>query len=200
MPGRNNRGRGLTKKQRVEVKRLVQSPMEHKYFVAAYQANPITTTHIVAELMAIPQGDGEEQRDGNNIKITSAFYRGIIVAGDPTNVVRMTLIRWKPNSTPTAAQIYRVTNIGTNGAMFSDFNSEFRGDFVVLQDKFITVESTDGQAQKQFTLRCGNQPKTVFNDVATTGKNKLFLIIASDSLAAAFPTITMRGSVRYTDA
>ena len=196
---RNTRGRGLTKKQRVEVKKLVVAPMERKAFHAAYQDTTISDTHLVSEISNIGQGDTIETRDGNQIKITSCFIGGNVVAGDSTNIVRLTLIRWKPNSTPTADLIYEQTAIGSGGAMFSDFNHDYRSDFVVLKDKFITVESSNGQLQKMFTLRAGKQPKTTYNDSATSGANKLFLIACSDSLAASHPTVTFWCDIKYID-
>lgn len=192
--------RGLNKVQRKQVKKLVEAPLEKKKFHASYQDANVTATHVVSEICNIGQGDTEATRDGDAIKITSAFYRGHIVAADQTNVVRLTLIRWKPNGTPSADKIYETAVIGTDGGIYSDFNHQYRSDFVVLQDKFITVQGTNGQCQRMFTLKCGHQPKTVFNGSATTGANKLFLIKSSDSLAATHPTITMRGELFYTDA
>lgn len=193
------KGRGLTKVQRKQVKQLVAAPMERKSFHASYQDAALSDTHIVSELFQVSQGDTQDTRDGSKCKITSCFIRGNVVAGDSTNIIRLTLIRWKPNSTPTAAQIYESATIGTNGAMFSSFNHEYRGDFVVLQDKFISVEATAGQLQRMFTLRCGHQPATTFNDAATTGANKLFLVASADSLAVSHPTATFWSEIYYTD-
>lgn len=199
MPRRryNNKGPGLNKIQRTEVKKLVLAPMERKNFPYFLQDDPVSTLHQVIDLMAVTQGDGEQQRDGDQLKITSMFGRGRIYAGDAVNTVRLTLIRWKCNSTPTPAEVYEDTGIGAQGALFSPFNHKFRDSFVVISDRWYNIDTYN--PIKLFTLSSKAQPKTVFNGALTTGTNKLFLFTSSDSSLAVHPTVTFRGNIHYTD-
>lgn len=194
------RGRGLTKKQRAEVKKIATGPMERKRWPVYKEAMTISSTHFVDDLMAVPQGDTEQSRDGDAIKITQCRIKGHIIGTDASNIIRMTVIRWKPNTIPTAADIYDDTTIGANGAMFSAFKHTTRDSFVVLADKYIKVEgATYGNIQKMFNIYIKPQPKTTFNGALTTGQNKLYIIWSSDSIVANHPYVTYRGDLLYLD-
>lgn len=196
-------GRGLSKTQRVEVKKLVQAPMEKKRYPIYKQNQGISVTHFVDDLMSIAQGDGEQDRDGDQIKVTSGFLRGAIYGADTTNIVRATVIRWKPSSVPTAADIYDATSIGTNGALFSPFNHAKRQDFVVLADRFWHLTNDTyghGDRIRQFFIKIRSQPKTVYDGTSTVyATNKLYIIWSSDSTVATYPDVVYRGDIHYTD-
>lgn len=202
MPYRKNargRGRGLTKKQRVEVKKLVTAPIEKKDLGFYLQDSAVSSTHNIVDLMSVVnQGTTEDDRIGDEIKITSLYGRGSVRVGDATNVVRMTLIRWKCNSVPTASQIYEDATIGLQGAIYSPFNHKFRESFVVISDRFYHVDTYN--TTRPFILKARAQPKTVFNGTLSTGSNKLYLILSSDSLVTAHPTVTFRGDINFIDA
>lgn len=198
MPRQRYQKKTLSATQRKEVKKLVMAPMEKKNFPWYFQDFEISTTHTVVDLTAVAQGDGEQSRDGDSIKITGMYGRGVLFWGDAVNMIRLTVIRWKCNSVPTAAQIYDTTAIGTNGGMFSSFNHKYRDNFVVISDKYVDIDSY--HPYKQVIIKAGAQPKTTFNGAATTGGNKLFLILSSDSSAAGHPSLTMRADVHYIDA
>lgn len=192
--------RGLTPTQKKQVKKIAQAPMERKRWPVYHEGLPISTTHFVDDLLAVPQGDTEQSRDGDAIKITYSKIMGQIIGNDSTNIVRMTIIRWRANSVPTAAEIYDDTTINANGALFSPFNHKFRDQFVVLKDRYFKVEgATYGNIQKMFYVTLKSQPKTVFNGNLTTGMNKIYIIWSSDSGTANHPTITYRGDIHYLD-
>lgn len=192
----------LTKEQRSQVMRLVTRPMELHHWPVYSQAFAISTTHTVFDLMAIAQGDGVRDRSGNQVTVQSLRMDGIIVGSDASNVMRLTLVRWKPSSVPTAADVYDNTVIGANGAMFSGFNIKERQDFAVLYDKWFNLEQTaTGNHNKLFSIKVGAQPKATFRDtLTTTCTNKLYLIASSDSNAVSHPDLTFRGDLRYYDA
>lgn len=188
MPRQRYQKKSLSPTQRKEVKKLVMAPMEKKNFPWFYQDLDITDVHNISNITAIPQGDGEAERDGDSVKITGTYGRGAIIVGDGFNMVRLTLIRWKCNGEPTAAQIYDLTNIGTNGSMYSPFNHNYRDQFVVLQDKFINLDTYN--PYKQVIIKAGPQPKTTYNAGAITGINKIYMILSSDSTVGPHPKIT----------
>lgn len=196
---KTNRGRGLTKKQRSEVKKIATAPMERKRFPVYKQGLSISTSHHIDDLSSVYQGSTEEGRTGDAIKIISGHIKGVVVAADTTNIVRYTVLRWKPNTIPTAADIYDDATIGANGAMFSPFNHINRPSFVVLADRYIDLEATNGDMQKMFNIRIKPQPKTIYEGGANTGSNKLYIIWSSDSVAITHPDVTYRGDIHFLD-
>lgn len=201
MPAKKG-GKGLNKNQRKEVRKLVQEPLEKKRWPVYKQSMNVSSTHFFDDLVTIPQGDTEEARDGDQINVSGGFIRGVIYGYDVDNIVRMTIIRWKPNSVPTAADIYEDATIGANGAMFSPFNHNHRNEFVVLADRFYDLETGagGGDRQKQFTIKLRKQPKIVYDGAITNGTNKLYIIWSSDSTVSAHPAVTYRGTINYFDA
>lgn len=189
--------RGLNQKQKKEVKKLVQAPMERKHFVTAYEGNASSSVHVITDLTGIAQGDAYNERDGDSIKIVGGYFRGSVVGSDATNIVRITLIRWKPTTTPTANDIYQSTGIGTVGSIYSEFDRDNRKSFTVLKDIFIHVDGYN--PQKPFYIRIKNQPMLKYMGSSTNGANKLYLIHSSDSIASGHPSITMRGVLSYVD-
>lgn len=193
-------GRPLSAQQKKQVRKMVYAPMEKKRWPVYKQGLLISSTHVIDPLTEIAQGDGEQDRDGDAIKIVSGFIRMAFSAVDSTNILRCTLIRWRSATTPTAAEIYDDTTIGANGAIFSPFNHNRRSLFTVLMDKFIDIENhTSGDIQKMINVSIPPQPKTVFDASALTGINKLYFIFSSDSTAASHPSVVYRGDINYVD-
>lgn len=194
---RRNYNRGLNKAQKKEVKKICQKPVEVKYSEIARQGISVSSSHTIFDESQISQGVEHNKRVGDAIKIKGIFVRGHILGADSTNVVRLTVIRYKPSGSPSSSEIFDDINIGANGAMFSPINHDYRKEFVVLHDRFYYTNTYHQQVP--FTVNIKSQPMTHFNDTANSGQNKIYFIWSSDSVAATHPTVSYRGETRYTD-
>lgn len=115
--------------------------------VTAY--NPGTNDQLIALTDSIAQGSDDTNRIGNSIlakdiQLRFAFSFPAII-GSP-NVMglhcRMMLICWKDNASQNIASISKIFETPSN--LYSPVNKDNSESFVVLKDKFFTVESQAG--------------------------------------------------------
>lgn len=206
---RPNHQRLLSVKQRSQVRTMINKSEELKQF-PVFKTVSIDTSLQFQRLCDIDTGgDTIVNRDGLKVIPRSFEMKYEVAAGDSLNVVRVMLIRWKPNTaddTPTQAKILRVESpVATQEPLQPFvFEKSNRKKFVVLYDR-VHYLSTAAKPNEGGTIRIYNtskkskMPAIFYNTTAATSgrKNGLQLCLISDSNAVTHPQIKYYGTLKF---
>lgn len=177
----------LTPVQKTAVKRIVNADKEKFNYQTAISGGEVSSTVVFSDLSAIAQGDDHDQRLGDMVKCTNIILRGNVSRDDGAAVdtfdnVRMVLFIWHPddNTEPLTSE----TQILESATLFQhqplQLEASKRKKFTVLYDSSFDVACRESgrakDAVRQFHVRKKLKNTIYFNDAATTGRNKIYLM------------------------
>lgn len=182
-----------------KVNQIISKDVEKKY-LPYVNSNAVTTTPQIQTLSEVPQSAGNSTdvtRIGDTIRIRSLQFNYTIAIGDTTNFVRLIFFQWKPTTTPVASNILLDT---VTSPWLSPYNHDYRQSFIVIKDAFHKLDVNIPVVYNrlmftQFMLR-----KIQYVAATVTGSNKLYVLLVSDSGAAAHPVASWSGKFNFTDA
>lgn len=205
------RGRKLNDKQKKQVKTLIKRRQELKFYVAQVNIGAVSTTPGVGAFFAPAQGTNDSQRDGDRAELcgTMDIRMSVFPNTDTYNFLRFIVFQWKPNTTPTAADVLLT---GPTGAIdiLSQYSHDSRQQYTILMDKnlylngYHTAVGETGASYaviRHYKIKLG---KKVHKDVqfvagTTAGTNKLYWIIMSDSGAIPHPNYSLDAKTFFRD-
>lgn len=189
--------------EKAEVKRLISAAKEKKYYQLTFSSG-VDTTGTVVDCTPIPQGDSDSHRDGDEATIQEVDFSLLVRGADSTNLVRVVLVQWYQSTTPTLANVIQ----GYEGSANLDFIRptvhDTRKTFHVMYDRTFSLNdnstgSADGyQILVKKKLTPGRK-KIQYTAGSTSGFNKIYALMFSDSGAAANPTPYGVVKTLYTD-
>lgn len=207
---RRFRGRKLNKRQKFQVKRLIRNVQELKYFEGSSQNADISTSPAILDISAVSQGDTDTTRDGDRLQwVGKIDFRYSLDIADATNIIRVMIFQWKPNSSPAAGSLFLN---GPTGAVdvWSNYGHDHRQEYTILYDKTYSLVGNGGAATVPTTTssqivrfvrislkRIAKMAQ--FTAGTTAGTNKLYLYLISDSALVGNPTITFSAKVFFRD-
>jgi hypothetical protein len=123
-----------------------------------------------------------------------------LVAGDPTNLVRIFIFKWRPDSTsdtPTGGEVFQDVS-STTGALNSPPYATKPNRAKILYDNLFPLDTVKNiqQIRKvtlKFNINCS------FQTSVNTGVDHLFLGWVSDSAVTPHPTIAYSTILYFTD-
>lgn len=193
MPFRKKKSSGGRKTFTKKVQRIISRNLETKTILVNYAGVGITDstrTPLDQNLTGISQGDSQDTRDGNQLRMTSVSADFFITGYDSTNSIRVLLYKPKNKSDD-------LTGLQFNQAPDLDR-------FVILKDFFVTTSSAGANNKRlRFYKKFMGAGMAVqfdgptANDVQT---NMLRLYIVSDSLAVVDPSINGYVRMYFKDA
>jgi len=214
---RTRRRYGRVKRKRVirkrggfnkRVKRVVNRMVETKFTYVDSGSLSVSATGSYVALLAMPGvGTGDQERVGDKVSIRSLQTTGELVVGDATNIVRVSCIKWnvRQASAPTAlSQIY-ADPADFLRSTFNEYNSEgpsplFR---VVFDKRYFLATGTTAHTK---LFRWNLSAKQLIAVAAQNMEPGLgvnpwmwFLILTSDSVGAAHPTIHFLSKMFFKD-
>lgn len=196
------RGRGLTKHQRIQVKRLVTRQQEIKAIDTGVLQSP-TAAGLCQVLTMPPQGDSLSTRDGDEIVIKKLQFRLNIIIADTTNIVRLIVFRWADDNTlaaniPTPNQVLQSLNV----ASFYNYTTHRDGQVQVMYDRTWALSSAGVQDRfvkgSIYGKKLGKK-KIVFDAAVITGNDQIYYLLISDSVGAPHPSVGGVFRMTYTD-
>lgn len=195
--GRN--AKGLNKKEKKQVLAIVNRGRENKYHDTLLS---VTEEYggSVYSISDVPQGDTDITRDGDQFVQRALRIRGKVVVADSHNLLRMLVFRWKQDDTPTVSDLLSSTYVGSVRAPYSPYHHDGRTNFTVLFDKTYLTDSYKTAVQidtKWINLRNKKQYMTAGS--STAGKNKIYVMIISDSAAEPSPLCDIVSRLTFTD-
>ena len=105
----------------------------------------------------IPQGDTDQSREGDRLRLTSIQFRCNIIGADTSNMVRLIFFQWLIDDTvdvPAPDEILQVSGIGQPWAPLTPYTKDKAGyKFVVIHDETL-LTSVNGNLNNfyHFTL------------------------------------------------
>lgn len=186
---RHPRGR-ISKRVRRYVSKKIAANQETKQRLLTYDQQSIQDggrTPVSTGLTAVTQGMSQNERIGNEIRVTGLFAKFFFVAADTTNAIRFIIYRPRdPTDTLSNAEVYSLID---------------QDAYDIVLDKLITVSTNGpGVVSRTFALNfhrgAKNGMRFHFTGSTNTsyGNSPLRLYVVSDSQATGDPTMT--GNVR----
>lgn len=180
------RRRGISKSLRTYVQKTISANQETKQRDLSWDAIGIQDagrTPLNAVINDLAQGDTQNTRDGNQVRITGFYGKFVVTGADSTNIVRFILYIPKDQSDS-------LSGIDIHSLIDQD-------SFTVLYDRTITTTS-GGVNQKVFTVAKNfhrGSRKGLLTQFYGTGsqdfvKNPIRMYVVSDSLAVTDPSLT----------
>lgn len=215
---RKPRGKGLDRRGKNQVKRMISTRLENKYLGRDVTDTP-TTSGVIYNLSQITQGTSENQRIGDQVYLKKLSIRYHAVCGDETNHMRFIIFRWNQDTRtilPTAVDILDTITTGDRMTQFIRWQGP--KNFTILYDRVHSlagdgtysgdaVYSPWGPAstvfvQKSFYGKSLGAKSISMDAGVTTGRGHIFLMVFSDSAPASLihPSFGFTSLLEYEDA
>lgn len=152
-------------------------------------------TPLSQNLTQISQGIAQNQRLGNQVRLTGLYLDGVIVAADTSNTVRVLVYSPKDPSN-------EITNLAFNQSPDMD-------QFDVYYDRFVAVGTNGGLIARRIrfkkSFKQGGRSKGRIHQFTGSGgttyqTRPIFLYMVSDSLAVSDPDFSGHVTTYYKDA
>lgn len=205
---KNMKGRGLNKKQLVQVKQMIQAPAEKKFYDYSFDQLAISITPQYFDMLQPAQGTGKSDIIGTKLLLHSIYFNFYFVYGDAINYVRMILLQWYPDTSVDDVSWKKVLEYpGTSSPInIDEFMSPLvlsRGNerqFRVLKDIQICLNDNDNRQQLVTGyINKGFRKDIYVEDTAQNGGNHIQMILISDSGTIVHPSISGHVRFRFTD-
>lgn len=173
--------------------------VELKHFDTESTIYPYTAAFIPVALFNIPQGDADNERNGEKLRIKSLNIQGSIVkqGAVANNLIKLVLVKCPTVHSDTAPE----TQVYTTQSMTSFRNMDFTKKFSVVWTKVISLNtiSTKKLFEKYIKLDLPVSYTSSAGD--SVEANQYFLMATSDNTnsATTCPTLTIKSRVRYLD-
>ncbi len=184
-----------------KLKKLIN--VEFKEHNVQATTSAFSTTPTITQISNIDQGDTRLTRDGDQIKVTSIYFRCIVGmnASAARTSIRIMIIKDKQTNSAIYAIGDLLEDTTANDALVSPINLDNRSRFTILMDKQLNMSDNSVQLVKIQWFK-KQQQKIIYdgsgNGIAdlTSGSYSLVLI---SSEATNTPTITLFTRLRFID-
>lgn len=220
---RKMKGKGLTKKQRMEVKALVRDDLKPEYkHKQTHLTNVLcqwnTGSGSLLRLSIIDQSAGQSSdtsRVGDDVNLQSIFVRfsvdinpdTVIPPGpDSFNICRVLIFQWRPDMNIQAPSLPYILQQPAapqpTSSIFDPYNSDNSTEFRILFDKFYTLDTRGGDPlieMESVYIEKGFNRVLNYNEQSNTGKNQIYIAFISTSAAAPDCLFNMVSKLRFID-
>lgn len=176
------------------VKQILDSKDELKFKLTTFSSG-VDTTMQATDLSSIPNGNTSSSRIGATIQAKRLRIKWVAGAGDTTNLIRFSIVYWKPNDAvdvPQASEVYQ-----TSGCLAPILNIN-PSRFKLMVDKLVFFDTYHPIRSGEMDLRLGEYISYVPG--LDTGMNHLYLLVQSDSGGVPNPSFEFSASLDYVDA
>lgn len=213
--------KSLGRKQRLEVRKIAKSAVKNlaerkSYFESVDQIDGSYDNPLVRCINDVQQGDNDNQRVGDNLRMTSLMLRcGVDFQNSATTTGRLVVLMWKPGDQDLDASTtagYTTASFlqgsGTQYDPYEHYRVDTRARFQVLWDKVITASDIkDGSGGSNTRLHFNKmiplKDKLVQYDStsARITKNAIYVFWLSNvsDASGSEPKLTIRSRLNYID-
>lgn len=213
---RKNKDTYVTKKQ---VNSLISRRIENKFY-PLYQKTTVDTAGYLQSLSNIGQGDTAMTRTGDDIHfVRYQMTAEIFNQADVHNTMRIIIFQWRPDDAIDAPTVAKLLDNISSSAVYPthyQYNYVTRTKYNVLYDKSFVLMPTyafnssgvvtsgvSRAAVNTFKVNIDTRRKLNkiirFNEGLNSGKNKLYMLVVSDSILATHPTIAYSANIFFED-
>lgn len=185
----------MVKQMRDIAKSAVKVQQEVKYHCYAANSQSVSSSWTIHEISQVPNGDGGDDRDGNQCRSRYVDLKAFLLNQDTSNVFRVLLLR-AYGDVPVAADLPTGTSIG---APLGCWRNRQKGTFKIVHDRLYSTNPTN--LVKTIDLRLYDSAKLNFASASTASpeNNGYYLCFISDSTLSSHPTISFETSLAFTD-
>jgi len=187
----------VTKRQVRDMLRAVEGEKEQKYKDLDLIGTGVSDIGLVSDLTAIAQAVNVNSRVGDIVQISAIDFRMTLTIGDTTNVGRVIIFQWMPNTIPVLGQILQ--NAGVNYV-----TSQYQGSTPELY--CIMFDTGPFMLSGSYPIKCISQHLTnmkskfiQFQPTLTTGAGKLYAAFVTDSTVIPTPLMSFESRIWFTD-
>lgn len=179
--------------------------VEHKFKDTVFPRTPIYSTPSVNFISGVAQGDTQNGRNGDSIKLSSVSVKGLCTVGASatTRIVRIMLVndRVSDGAVPALTDILDNSTLPNVYARYNPDNAG--GRFKILYDKRIVVSPTTNAIK----FNCYRKLRHHLKYTGTTANQSdasighLYVLLCSDDNAADTntPEVEFNSCIRYVD-
>lgn len=204
---RRRRGRGLNRKQKAQVKKLIEIPKELKFYDTSFNAIALDFAPLFVDMTAPAQGDGMDMRNGSRIWLKSVQYAFNFQLGDNTNYFRFLILQWFLDNGHDQPQWQQIFQFHTGGLpinqleLMSPYVLDEGGthNFRILLDKQFYLDLDNPIQTVKGYLNKGFRKSLECSGAEENGTNHIFAMMISDSGAVSHPTVSGYTRARFYD-
>lgn len=185
------------------VKRMINKNQEKKFYDLVIDDTTSSSGSILS-LTDIAQGDTDFTRDGDQLNVKYWNFRYQMTGADNTNCYRIIIFRWNVPTTyrvPVVTDILNIAGLPVTAIPNAQyvFDNKRQKQFSVLYDKIVGVAAAGPGIITKATKSYLNGLPISYSSSGTDGEGKLFMLLISDSSAAAHPRLSGVFRTIYTD-
>lgn len=173
--------------------------VELKHFDTDNTIYPYTGAFLSTGLFQIAQGDADNQRNGEKLRIKSLHIQGSVVknAAVANTLIKIVLVKCPTIHSDTSPQ----TEVYTTQSMTSFRNMDFTKKYSVIWTKTISLNSIKTKQLFDKYIKLDIPVSYTAAGADTIEANGYFLMITSDQInnASSIPTFNFKTRVRYID-
>lgn len=191
------KGRSLNKKQKKQVKRLVNNGREMKYFDGTVSGD-VSNAAAAYDLTAIAQGDTANSRDGNSVMLRRVAGLFNLTVSDATNVIRVIFLQWRTNSNVDTPDPGLILEDSSN--VLSPLRKAGKYSYKIISDRAYALDTYNPIKQVRYDFKqAGNFAAKAYFTSLTAGDHKVYVMLLSDSTAVSHPQIELYNRTTFTD-
>lgn len=183
------------------VTKAISTRQEHKYWMLDTMGTLMPSSGTVISLCDVPAGTNDTSRVGDSIYLGTFRVNYAITAGSTVGPsrARVIILQWCETDSP----VFTSTNILQDAFNYPTI-SMLRHDalrskqFRIMSDKTYTLDTDDPQATASLVLRPPLR-KVQYDNGGPTGTNKLYMVLLSNAVLGAQPSIQFMTKLNFTD-
>lgn len=197
--------RKLTKIQKKQVKRIVNSGRELRQYHVNSTGTGVSTTVGMINLSGVTQGDAADNRDGDDLfptQLQLKWYLASHASSTEPSICRFIIFQWKEDNAAGAPTAADVLANGTTYALTDTYNPATKQLVKVLYDRVIPIKDVVDSGERfyvQKTVRIFQKrlKRIRFNAGANTGTSHIYLMTYSGTASGSNPPQLAYSSTLY---
>jgi len=187
------------------VKQQIHKNVETKWYELGQTPTGVDWNGAITRLTSVPQGTTDSQRVGDKLTIRGIHIKYQITTGDSTQLFRVLVVQWKPNTnliTPGVATLLTGVTLGTVNAPLANYVWDYTNQWSILYDKMHRLDAVSKPNvinMKRVNIKYAKKVVEFFA-AGIEGSNHVYMVMVSDSGAGPHPTIAYQTRVLYDDA
>jgi hypothetical protein len=181
--------------------KAVEKKKQDKYVVSLVAYSGLATTGFTDLTALIIQGLTVNQRIGQSVRLKHLTIRGSLYYGDPLQVMRIVIFRWRVSSTsdsPDEAELYDTATVAASQCVYGNFLPLKPSRFAILMDKVFTLSAV-WQPILPIHIELPLNHVSEYDVGVNTGKDHLYVALVADSGVVPHPTFALNYMLHYHD-
>lgn len=204
---RKVKGKGLTRKQRQQIDRMIEEPKELKFHDQGFIGAGVSTTPTFTDITTPNQGTDVNERIGVEIELKSISFNLMLNKGDDTNWLKMVILQWYPDRQSNGPNWDEIYQYPLNGNPITQrdrmsplaIDKGTTGTYKIIKTVSMVLDVDNPIQTFRGYINKGFKRRITYGSSTTSGINHIYVMFISDSDVIPHPNISGEFRVRYTD-